>query len=54
MHSFRTSFRTRGSDRKSVPQAIAEMALAHAVGSSVERTYAKSDLFDKPRGLMDQ
>ena len=34
--------------------AVAEMALAHAVGSSVERSYARSDLFDKRRGLMDQ
>ena len=30
------------------------MALAHQVGSSVERSYARSDLFEKRRGLMDQ
>jgi hypothetical protein len=28
------------------------MALAHVVGSDVERAYARSDLFDKRRRLM--
>ena len=28
------------------------MALAHRVGSDVERSYARSDLFEKRRGLM--
>ncbi len=37
-----------------VPHAVAEMALAHAVGSSVERSHPRSDLFDKRRGLMEQ
>ena len=54
VHGFRTSFRTWASERTSVPHAVAEMALAHAVGSSVERSYARSDLFDKRRGLMHQ
>ena len=54
VHGFRTSFRTWASERTSVPHAVAEMALAHAVGSSVERSYARSDLFDKRRRLMDQ
>ena len=53
-HGFRTSFRTWASERTSVPHAVAEMALAHAVGSSVERSYARSDLFEKRRGLMDR
>ena len=51
---FRTSFRTWASEQTSVPHAVAEMALAHAVGSSVERSYARSDLFEKRRGLMDR
>ena len=54
VHGFRTSFRTWASERTSVPHAVAEMALAHAVGSSVERSYARSDLFDKRRGLMER
>ena len=54
VHGFRTSFRTWAAERTSVPHAVAEMALAHHVGSSVERSYARSDLFEKRRGLMDQ
>ena len=54
VHGFRTSFRTWASERTSVPHAVCEMALAHRVGSDVERSYARSDLFDKRRGLMDQ
>jgi hypothetical protein len=30
------------------------MALAHVVGGAVERSYARSDLFDQRRGLMDR
>ena len=52
-HGFRTSFRTWASERTSVPHAVAEMALSHTVGSAVERSYARSDLFEKRRGLMD-
>ena len=54
VHGFRTSFRTWASERTNVPHAVCEMALAHQVGSSVERSYARSDLFEKRRGLMDQ
>ena len=54
VHGFRTSFRTWASERTSVPHAVAEMALAHTVGSAVERSYARSDLFEKRRRLMDQ
>ena len=42
-HGFRTSFRTWTSEQTSVPHAVAEMALAHAVGSAVERSYARAE-----------
>ena len=32
---------------------IAEMALAHKVGTQVERAYARSTLFEKRRELME-
>ena len=51
-HGFRASFRTWASERTDVQHAVAEMALAHTVGSAVERSYARSDLFDKRRALM--
>ena len=54
VHCFRSSFRDRASEQTGVPHAVAEAALAHQVGSAVERSYARSDLFDKRRGLMDR
>ena len=54
VHGFRTSFRTWAAERTRVPHAVCEAALAHAVGSAVERSYARSDLFEKRRGLMNQ
>lgn len=53
VHGFRTSFRTWAQERTNVPREVAEMALAHAVGDAVEQAYARSDLFDKRRKLMD-
>ena len=53
VHGLRTTFRTWADERTSVSYAVAEMALAHQVGSSVERTYAQSDLFEKRRRLMN-
>ena len=52
VHGFRTTFRTWAEERTGVSYAVAEMALAHQVGSSTERAYKKSVLFDKRRRLM--
>jgi integrase len=52
VHGFRTSLRTwvaeTGRD-----EIVAEHALAHQVGSEVERAYQRSDLFDRRRKLLD-
>ena len=53
LHGFRSTFRDWAAERTSYPSEVAEMALAHAVGSQVERAYARTDLFDKRRRLMD-
>ena len=53
VHGLRATFRTWASERTSVPHAVAELALAHQVGSAVERAYARSVLFEKRRGLMN-
>ena len=53
-HGFRSSFRDWAAERTSVPHAVCEAALAHLVGSDVERSYARSDLFDQRRALMDR
>ena len=53
MHGFRSSFRTWAAERTSYTRDVCEMALAHKVGDAVERSYARSVLFDQRRGLMD-
>ena len=52
VHGFRSAFRSWCQEQSSVPHAVCEMALAHRVGSDVERSYARSDLFEKRRALM--
>ncbi len=54
VHGFRSTFRDWAAERTSVPREIAELCLAHEVGSAVERSYRRSDLLDKRRDLMDQ
>jgi integrase len=52
VHGFRASFRTFCQERTSVPREVCEQSLGHVVGSKVERSYARSDLFEKRRELM--
>jgi integrase len=54
VHGFRSTFRDWASEVANVPREIAEMSLSHRVGSDVERAYARSDLLDKRRILMEQ
>jgi integrase len=49
----RSTFRDWCSEKTNVPREVAEMALAHSLGSAVEAAYLRSDLFDKRRALMD-
>ena len=53
VHGFRTSFRTWAAEKSNATRDVAEMCLAHKVGSDIERSYSRSDLFDKRRALMD-
>lgn len=53
VHGFRTSFRTWTQEQTNFPNDISERALAHIVGSDVERAYARSDLFEKRRKMME-
>jgi integrase len=54
VHGFRSTFRDWASEVANAPREVAEMSLAHKVGSDVERAYARSDLLDRRRGLMDR
>ena len=48
-HGFRSSFRTWAAECTNATRDVAETALSHSVGSAVERSYARSDLFAKRR-----
>ena len=54
VHGFRTSFKTWCMETTDTPWAVGEAALAHTVGNSTEAAYARSDLLDKRRALMQQ
>ncbi|GIT89213.1 integrase [Roseobacter sp. OBYS 0001] len=54
VHGFRSTFRDWASEVANVPREVAEMSLAHQVGSDVERAYARSDLLDNRRVLMER
>ncbi|WP_245594998.1 tyrosine-type recombinase/integrase [Gemmobacter nectariphilus] len=53
IHGFRTSFRTWAQERTNFPREVAEAALAHLSGDETERAYARSDLFEKRRKMME-
>ena len=53
-HGFRTSFKTWTMEQTSTPWAVGEAALAHTLGNSTEQAYARSDLFERRRTLMQQ
>ena len=53
VHGMRSSFRDWAAERTNAPREIAELCLAHEVGSAVERAYRRSDLLDKRRDLVD-
>lgn len=52
-HGFRSTFRDWCGESAHADREVAEAALAHTVGSKVERAYARSDLFERRRALMD-
>ncbi len=54
VHGFRTSFKTWTMEQTDAPWAVGEAALAHQLGGSVEQAYARSDLFDRRRVLMQR
>ena len=52
-HGFRSSFRDWAAERTDHPREVIEAALAHVVQNKVEAAYARSDLFERRRRLMD-
>ena len=45
--------RLRASERTGYPREVVVAALAHTVGKQTEAAYARSDLFERWRELMD-
>ena len=54
VHGFRTSFKTWCMETTDTPWAVGEAALAHTQGNSTEQAYARTDLFERRRDLMEQ
>lgn len=54
VHGFRSAFRDWAAEKMpTVPAMVAEMALAHKIGTATEQAYLRSDLRDMRRLLMD-
>ncbi|MCY4037162.1 MAG: tyrosine-type recombinase/integrase [bacterium] len=54
VHGFRASFRTWAMEETDTPWAVAEAALAHNLGDSVQQAYIRGDAYTKRRKLMEQ
>jgi len=52
-HGMRSAFRTWAGEKTGHAREVVEMALAHRLGDAVEQAYARGDLFQKRRLLMD-
>jgi len=52
VHGFRSTFRDWAAERTNFSREVAEMALAHSIGSSVEAAYRRGDLYEKRIKLM--
>lgn len=54
VHGFRSAFRDWAAEKMpTIPAMVAEMALAHKVGTATEQAYLRSDLRDMRSALMD-
>ena len=52
-HGMRSAFRDWASERTNTPHAVMEASLAHIIRDKAEAAYARSDLLDKRKKLMD-
>ena len=54
VHGFRSSFKVWCMERTDMPWEVSEAALAHTLGNMTEQAYARSDLFERRRSLMQR
>ena len=52
-HGFRSTFKDWTLEQTGFSWAVVETALAHTLGSATESAYARSDLFNRRRELME-
>ncbi len=52
-HGLRSTFRDWAAERTEFPSDMAEIALAHTVGSAVERAYRRTDMLERRRAMMN-
>jgi integrase len=52
-HGFRSSFRDWTAEATNTPREVAETALGHVSGGSVERAYRRTDFLEQRRALME-
>ena len=53
VHGMRSTFRDWAAEETATPWAVAELCLAHKVGTAVEQGYHRTDLLERRRELMD-
>jgi integrase len=54
VHGMRSSFRDWAAERTNYPDQVVEQALAHTIGTAVEKAYRRTDLFDRRVRLMSE
>ncbi len=53
-HGFRSSFDGWSTERANLPREVIDLALAHVEANKTRAAYARSDLFERRRRLMEQ
>jgi integrase len=53
VHGFRSTFRDWAAEVAHAPREVAELSLSHRIGSKVEKAYARADLLEQRRKLME-
>ena len=53
-HGLRSTFRDWAAERTNFPGEMAEVALAHRIGSAVEAAYRRGDMIEKRRSMMGE
>lgn len=54
VHGFRSTFRVWAGEQTAYPREVVEAALAHSLKDRVEAAYARTDLVEKRRALMEE